>query len=220
MRVLVACEESQAVCIAFRERGHEAYSCDLIDCSGGRPEWHLRMDVFEAIAFGGWDLMIAFPPCTYIANAGQRHKVKDPTRENKTKLAIDFARRLYDSNIPKVSIENPVGVMSTRWRKPDQAIQPFYFGDPVRKYTCLWLKNLPKLVWSVKSDMFISSDFVNPEQPTRTMIRKGKYRTGTVRKLYWQDLLNKKDRAKIKSKTFPGIAKAMAAQWSDDLTIK
>lgn len=217
MRVLVACEESQEVCKAFRARGHEAYSNDLIECSGGHPEWHLQMDCFEAIeTLGPWDLLIGFPPCTYICNAGQSNKtIKNiwVEREQKTSLAIQFARGLYDSCVPKVAIENPVGVMSSRWRKPDQAIQPFYFGDPVRKYTCLWLKCLKPLTYIRHADMFYEKTVVEPNQHFGTMVRKGKYRTGSIRKLYWQDLVPKKDRAKIKSKTFPGIARAMAEQW-------
>lgn len=208
MKILVGCEESQAVCKAFRAKGHEAYSNDLIDCSGGYPEWHLKMDIFEAIQLDDWDILIAFPPCTYIANAGQSNKVRPGMewRENKTEEAIRFARKIYDCNIEKVAIENPIGVMSSRWRKPDQYIQPFYFGDPVRKNTCLWLKGLSPLIHDPLK-------YVIPKAPEKFIVRKGPYRTGSIRKLYWQDLLPKKDRAKIKSKTFPGIAKAMAEQW-------
>ena len=215
LNVLVGCEESQAVCKEFRALGHEAYSCDLQECSGGHPEWHLQMDIFKAIDLKKWDLLIAFPPCTFIANAGQPHKAKDHTREKKTDEAIRFARAIYDCEIERVALENPVGVMSTRWRRPDQAIQPFYFGDPIRKYTCLWLKNLPPLAWVKKDDLFNQSLLVKPNPPIGEFVRKGKYRPGTIRKLYWQDYVPKKDRGKIKSKTFPGIAKAMADQWSE-----
>jgi|ERR1700749_52424 len=215
MRVLVACEESQTVCKAFRARGHEAFSCDIQKCSGGHPEWHIHDDVMSHLN-DGWDLMVGHPPCTYIANAGQSNKSKPgmwDLREAKTAEAIEFAKALYYCNIPRVAIENPIGVMNTRWRRPDQVVQPFYFGDPYRKYTGLWLKGLPKLVWTRQDDLFHQSSYVPPMEPTHTMVRKGSYRTGTIRKLYWQDMLPKKDRAKIKSKTFDGIARAMAEQW-------
>lgn len=214
INILVGCEESQTVTVALRKRGFNAFSCDIQDCSGGHPEWHLKMDIFEAIELKEWHLGIFFPPCTFIANAGQANKGRSPDhweeREKKTTEAIKFARSLYDCKIPRTSIENPIGVMSTRWRKPNQAIQPFYFGDPFRKYTCLWLKNLPNLIWNELS-------IVEPGKHVIESVRKGKYRTGKIRRHYWQDLLPKKDRAKIKSKTFPGIADAMAQQWGDYL---
>lgn len=232
MKVLVACEESQEVTKAFRARGHEAYSCDLLPCSGGHPEWHLQMDVFEAIEkHGPWDKMIGFPPCTHLANAGGTW-FENKRKDGRQKEAILFFARLLAAPVNEISLENPVGIMSSDTyirkhypdlleelkavglpRKPDQVIQPFYFGHKVRKYTCLWLKNLKPLTWVRDTDMFNKSEFVYPEEPTKTIIRKGNYRAGSVRKLYWQDLLPKKDRAKIKSKTFPGIAKAMADRW-------
>ena len=231
MKILIACEESQMVCKAFRAKGHEAYSNDIIPCSGGHPEWHLQMDAFEAIALGGWDMMIGHPPCTHLANAGGCYfeaKRKDGRQEG----AILFFAKLLAVDIKMIALENPVGILSSDWyiykhfpqilpelskvnmpRKPDQVIQPFYFGDPFRKYTCLWVKNLPLLTWCKSDNLFESQTYITPKEPENTMIRKGNYRTGTVRKIYWQEVLPKKDRAKIKSVTFPGIAAAMADQW-------
>lgn len=251
MKVLVACEESQAVCIAFRELGHEAYSCDIQPCSGGHPEWHIIADVLTVLNGGvfvtqdgtvvkieRWDKMIGFPPCTHVANAGGSwFEVK--RKDGRQREAIIFFATLLGAKIDEIALENPVGILSSDTyipkhfpdllpllaevgmpRKPDQVIQPFYFGDKVRKYTCLWLKGLKPLVWVRHDDLFHSSKFVMPAEPTKVMIRKGPYRTGTVRKIYWQEMLPKKDRAKIKSKTFPGIARAMAEQWGGDLIRK
>lgn len=236
MKILVGCEESQEVTKAFRALGYEAYSCDIQECSGGHPEWHLQMDIFSAINLGNWDMMVAFPPCTHIANAGGTH-FEGKRRDGRQKEAIEFFMKLLAAPIERIALENPVGILSSDWyiqhnfaemieelqkvnmpRKPDQVIQPFYFGDKVRKYTCLWLKNLPPLTWSMSDNLFEKSYFVLPEEPTTSMIRQGNYRPGTVRKMYWQDMLPKKDRAKIKSKTFPGIAKAIAKQWGAYLT--
>lgn len=229
MKILIACEESQEVCKAFRERGHEAYSCDLQDCSGGHPEWHIIGDVIHRLN-DGWDMMIGFPPCTHIANAGGVW-FEAKRKDGRQKDAIIFFKTLLAAPIEKIALENPVGILCSDYinrhfpellfelntvqlpRKPDQVIQPFYFGDPVRKYTCLWLKGLQSLLWVRQNTLFEKSNFVRPTEPILTMIRKGNYRPGTVRKIYWQEMLPKKDRAKIKSKTFPGIAKAMANQW-------
>lgn len=180
MKVLIACEESQAVCIAFRERGHDAFSCDLLPCSGGHDEWHLKMDVSDELIHK-WDLIIAFPPCTDLAVSGARwFKDKDQ------KPAIDFFLRFTILNC-KWAIENPIGIMSTRYRKPDQIIQPWQFGHGETKATCLWLNGLPKL------------------QPTN--IVEG--REGRV----WK-MAPSPERAKMRSKTYSGIAKAMATQWT------
>lgn len=211
MKVLVACEESQTVCIAFRERGHEAYSCDIIPCSGNHPEWHIQDDVLKHLD-DGWDMMIAHPPCTHLANAGGRW-FPEKRKDGRQQQGIDFFMRMINAPIKKICVENPVGIMSTIFKKPDQAIQPFYFGDAKRKCTHLWLKNLPRLIWISDDDLFNKKTLVQMEMPIKTIIRKGKYRTGTERKLYWYDSLSGKNAAKIKSKTFPGIAKAMAAQW-------
>lgn len=234
LKVLVACEESQAVCIAFRNRGHEAYSCDIEECSGGHPEWHIKGDAIAEAYSGKYDMMIAFPPCTHMANAGGVHFEKKRL-DGRQREAILFFAKLLAAPIHRIALENPVGILSSDYilkhhsdllpilskvnipRKPDQVIQPFYFGDPYRKYTCLWTKNMPKLKWSVTDTLFEQSKYVPPIEPTVSIVRKGLYRTGTIRKMYWQDMVPKKDRAKIKSKTFPGIANAMAEQWSEDL---
>ena len=149
MKVLVACEESQAVTKEFRMLGHEAYSCDILPCSGGHPEWHLQGDVFKFIE-EGWDLMIAHPPCTYLAVSGARWMYnKDGSinqeRYNNQQEALSFVQRLMDAPIDKIAIENPISVISSNIRKPDQIVHPYMFGDKASKSTCLWLKNLPLL---------------------------------------------------------------------------
>jgi len=233
MKILVACEESQAVCLAFRKRGHEAFSCDLMECSGGHPEWHIQGSVLDHLN-DGWDMLIGFPPCTHLANAGGV-RFEEKRKDGRQKEAIIFFHTLLSSPIKYIALENPVGILNGNYihkhfpellpelsisgmpRKPDQVVQPFYFGDSVRKYTGLWLKNLPKLIWTRQDDLFTTSQYVRPQEPTSFMIRTGNYRPGTIRKMYWYDLVPKKDRSKIKSKTFDGIANAMAEQWSDFL---
>ncbi len=201
MRILVGCEESQEVTKALRELGHEAFSCDLQECSGGKPEWHYQCDVFEAIKFG-WDMAIFFPTCTYLTISANKWYKDQPPRKSGTLVgqerrdarieAIDFFMRLYNCGIPKIAIENPIGVMSSEFRKPDQVLQPWMFGHGETKATCLWLKGLPKLI------------------PTNIV-------EGRVQRLH---LLPKtKDRAKLRSKTYPGIAKAMAEQWAGILKV-
>lgn len=210
MRILLGCEESQAVCIELRKLGHEAYSCDLLPCSGGHPEWHLQMDVFEAIKLYQWDIGIFFPPCTYLTISANKWYKDQPPRKSGTLVgkerrlarieAIEFFMKLYNCGIPKIAIENPVGIMSSGWRKPDQIINPYEFGDPYEKKTCLWLKGLPKLK---------PTNIVEP--PKRTEFKSGK----TMPSWYadtWK--LPKEERAKLRSKTFEGIAKAMAMQWA------
>ena len=174
MNVLIACEESQTVCKAFRQLGVNAYSCDLIECSGGHPEWHFQGDALDIIAKAGgvtqsgnlvfvdhWDLMIAHPPCTYLTSSGakwfyhpddkglpieeRRPHPKFPHRKQDQDAGAEFFMAMYNANIPYVAVENLVGVMSTRFRKPDQIVQPFMFGDQARKTTCLWLNGLPLL---------------------------------------------------------------------------
>lgn len=143
MKVLIACEESQEVCKAFRKLGFEAYSCDLKECSGGHPEWHLQMDVFQAIKLYKWDLMIAHPPCTFLSISGNRwmnDSIHYPNRAKDRKDAIEFFLALINQDIPHIAIENPIGIMSTQYRKPNQIIQPYMFGDKAQKPTCLWLK--------------------------------------------------------------------------------
>jgi hypothetical protein len=205
MKVLVACEESQAVTIELRKLGHEAYSCDILECSGGHPEWHLQQDVKELLNVK-WDMILAFPPCTYLTVTGNRwfnvEKYGDKAikRMKDREKAIKFFMMFVNADCEKIAIENPVGIMSTEYRKPDQIIQPYEFGDPYEKKTCLWLKGLPKLV---------PTDIV--EVPPRTQFKSGK----TMASWYSEAFkLPKEERARVRSKTFPGIAKAMAEQWT------
>jgi hypothetical protein len=210
MKVLIACEESQAVTKEFRKLGHDAYSCDLLPSSGGHPEWHFQQDVFEIID-KGWDLMIAHPPCTFLAVSGARHLYnKDGSvnreRERERDLALNFVQKLMNVNIPKIAIENPISVISSHIRKPDQIIQPYWFGDSASKSTCLWLKNLPKLT---PTDIVSKGEF-------KEWIDK---KTGkTKRQALWyyealQQAKNSAERRTLRSKTFKGIAEAMANQW-------
>jgi hypothetical protein len=213
MRVLVACEESQTVCKAFRERGHEAYSCDLQACSGGHPEWHIMHDAIEVAYLGIWDLMIAHPPCTFLSRAGQAWKTRKQSkradmaeyREKEATKAIDFVIKLYNAPVAKVAIENPVGLANTRWRKPNQIFHPYYFGDNEMKETCLWLRGLPRLNG-------LTSIHRQRDKPKPLRSRIGS--DGKVKNMYFCGLMdNRSAAAKLKSKTFPGIAKAMAEQW-------
>lgn len=204
MRVLVACEESQRVCIAFREKGHEAYSCDIEPCSGGHPEWHIQDDVLKHLD-ENWDLIIAHPPCTYLTVTGNRwfdvgkYGEKAIERQKLRNEAIDFFLKIANAPCKKIAIENPVGVISTVYRKPDRIIQPYEYGHPMTKKTCLWLKNLPLL------------QPTNIVQPEYVICADGKrYSKAHVDTFYIRDA---KERAKMRSKTFEGIAKAMAEQW-------
>lgn len=204
MKILVACEESQAVTKEFRRLRHEAYSCDILECSGGHPEWHLQQDVTELLSIK-WDMILAFPPCTYLTVTGNRwfnvekYGEKALKRIEDRKEAINFFMMFANADCEKIVIENPVGIMSTQWRKPDQIIHPYEFGDPYEKKTCLWLKGLPKLELT---------NIVEP--PPRTQFKSGK----TMATWYADAIkLPKEDRARLRSKTFPGIAKAMAEQW-------
>lgn len=207
MRVLLACEESQAVTKEFRRLGHEAYSCDVLPCSGGHPEWHLQQDV-SALLKEQWDMIIAFPPCTFLTVTGnrwfniERYGDKAIKRHHDRQLAIDFFMMFANADCPKIAIENPVGVMSTIWRKPNQIINPYEFGDPFEKKTCLWLKGLPNLE---------STNIVEP--PKRTQFKSGKSMP-TWYSEAWK--LPKEERAKLRSKTFQGIAQAMANQWGKE----
>jgi len=206
-KVLIACEESQIVCTAFRKLGHEAYSNDIQECSGGHPEWHLQMDCFEAIKLKEWDLMIAHPPCTFLTVARNKYykpeyDKKFPTQHQDRENAVIFFMQIAKSSIGKIAIENPVGIMSTRWRKADQYIQPYQFGDAERKTTGIWLKNLPKL---------ISTNIVEPKLYT--------YKDGRTDGMWYVKTmqLRGEERMKIRSKTFLGIARAMAEQWGSIL---
>jgi hypothetical protein len=198
MKILCGCEESQAVTKAFRALGHEAYSCDILPCSGGYPEWHIQGDIFEAIASKNWDMGIFFPPCTFLTVSANKWYKDQPPRKSGTLVgearrearreAIKFFMALYNCGIPKIAIENPIGVMSTEFRKPDQVLQPWMFGHGETKATCLWLKGLPKLT------------------PTNIV-------EGREQRLH---LLPKtSDRAMLRSKTYKGIAEAIANQFSE-----
>lgn len=204
MRILLACEESQAVTKELREKGHEAFSCDILPCSGGHPEWHLRQDVTELLK-QKWDMIIAFPPCTYLTVTGnrwfniERYGDKAIKRHADRKKAIEFFMMFANADCEKIAIENPVGVMSSEWRKPNQIINPYQFGDAFEKKTCLWLKGLPELK---------PTNIVEP--PKRTEFKSGKTMPAWYAEA-WK--LPKEERAKLRSKTFPGIAKAIAEQW-------
>ena len=220
MNVLVACEESQTVCKAFRERGHNAFSCDMKECSGGHPEWHICEDVLpllngncffktvdgcEHTINGKWDMIIAHPPCTYLTVTGnswfnvERYGDKAIKRAKDREEAIAFFMEIANAKCDRIVIENPVGVMSTRWRKPDQVIQPYMFGDAAEKKTCLWLKGVSPLV---------PTDEVSP--PERV-----KFDSGKSMPKWYADLwhLPKEERSRLRSQTFPGFANAMASQW-------
>lgn len=196
MRVLVACEFSGIVRDAFRAKGHDAWSCDILPTEAN-PAWHYQCDVFEVLDMG-WDLIIAHPPCTHLAVSGAAW-FEQKRKDGRQQQGIDFFMKFTDLECPKVAIENPVGIMSTHYRKPDQIIQPYEYGDKREKKTCLWLKNLPKL---------IPTNIVEPEERVR-------YKSGNSMPKWYADLwgLPKEMRAKERSKTFPGIANAMAEQW-------
>jgi len=187
MRVLVACEFTGTVRRAFRELGHEAWSCDILPAEDGGP--HIQGDVRQVLG-DGWDLMVAHPPCTHLAVSGARHFHRKQVEQAE---ALDFVRVLMDAPIPRIALENPVSVISSRIRKPDQIIQPYQFGHPESKKTCLWLKGL------------------NPLQPTAVMQMRGRWENQTPS---GQNKLGPSpDRWKLRSKTYPGIAHAMATQW-------
>jgi site-specific DNA-cytosine methylase len=212
MRILIACEESQSITKEFRKLGHEAFSCDLLPCSGGHPEWHYQQSVFEVID-KGWDMMIAHPPCTFLSVSGARHlynKDKTPNLERYKNQAeaLEFVQKLMDAPIDRIVIENPVSVISSKIRKPEQIIQPWMFGDEATKTTCLWLKNVPKL---------IPTKIVGKGE--RTVFKSGKSNP----KWYADALANAKtpaERRKLRSKTFKGIAEAMANQWGKEEFVK
>lgn len=197
MRVLLACEESQAVTKEFRDRGHEAYSCDILPSSGSLPEYHLQQDVIPLLK-QDWDLIIAFPPCTHLASSGAAW-FAEKRRDGRQQEGIDFFMLFTNLNSPKVVIENPVGIMSKLYRKPDQIIQPWWFGDPFEKRTCLWLKGVEPLV---------ATNEVEPAP-------RSEYASGRTMPTWYADAwkLPPAERSKARSKTFPGIAKAMAEQW-------
>jgi len=217
--ILVGCEESQAITIALRKLGHEAFSNDLLPCSGGHPEWHIQGDIFVAIASRKWDMIIAHPPCTFLTNSAvqwlshpedkhldwelRRPHPKYPNRRQDMLDSIEFVKAIYNCGIPLVAIENPVGLLGTRWKKYDQKISPWQFGDEAEKQTCFWLKGLPKLI------------------PTK-IVGKGEYVTFKSGKRMQKWMADARTVAKtdaerrtLRSKTFQGIADAIAQQWGD-----
>lgn len=222
MNVLIACEESQRVCEAFRERGHNAYSCDVVKCSGGHPEWHIKDNALYVLGGGEarleagmwidiprWDLIIAHPPCTYLTLSAARYHSRKVTAENRIEgrtierlHAIEFFMRCIQAPCERIAVENPIGIMSTVYRRPDQIIHPWMFADGVddtenyqSKATCLWLKGLPELV---------GNDIEPPNNSTKYGVQpNGKSRS-------WASNLAP---GKERSVTFPGIANAMAEQW-------
>jgi len=204
MRILVACEESQSVTKELRKKlGHEAFSCDILPCSGGHPEWHIQGDVLEQLD-KGWDMLIAFPPCTHLAVSGARH-FKEKIADGRQQEGIDFFMEMINAPIPKIAVENPIGIMSTNYRKPDQIIQPWQFGDKAQKSTCLWLKGLPKLV---PTDIVDKGEFIEFTSKKGVKKRQPKW--------YFDALKNAKtsaERSTLRSKTFQGIADAIASQW-------
>jgi len=194
LRILIACEESQIVCKAFRAKGHEAYSCDIVDCSGEHPEWHIKDDALKVAYTQKWDMMIAHPPCTFVSNAGARHlypnKILNKERLAKGLAAKGFFLNLLSAPIDKICVENPLQSKIYNFPKQSQIIQPFQFGHPFQKRTLLWLKKLSLLE---------STNLVNITESTK--IAGNWFNKGG------------KDRQKNRSKTFTGIAVAMAEQW-------
>ena len=218
MDVLIACEESQRACIAFREKGHNAFSCDILPCSGGHPEWHICGDVLPILngncevttmdgvkhrIEGKWDLIVAHPPCTYLTLAGNKWFKPEfadrfPSRQKQRKVAVDFFMAIANADCDKIAIENPVGVMSSQWRKPDQYIEPYMFGDPEKKKTGLWIKGLPLL----KPTNIVEPVIIH----CKSGANEPRWHMETMR-------LPKEERSRVRSQTFIGIAKAMAEQW-------
>ena len=235
MKILVACEESQAVTTELRKLGHQAYSCDIIECSGGHPEWHITQDVLPLLngncifrttdgefhyLQGRWDMIIAFPPCTHLAVSGARHFEKKRA-DGRQREAIEFFCQFLNADCDRIAIENPVGIISGDYipeyfpdlaqkyrlpRKPSQIIQPYEFSDPYKKTTCLWLKGLRHLT---------PTNIVEVCDTRQYVMKRGK-NIGKV--ATFSDWINKggKDRQSLRSKTFPGIAKAMAEQWAGE----
>lgn len=226
MKVLVACEESQAVTKEFRALGHEAYSCDILECSGGRPDWHIKEDVLPLLdgdctfktcdgvrhsINGEWDMIIGFPPCTFLTVTGNRwfnrdkYGAKADERMRERIKAIAFFLAIWSAKCQKVVIENPIGVMSSYFRKPDQIIHPYYFSEKEndenceRKSTCLWFRNVKPLRYTIRFS------------PRVIKYKNGK---GTDSPWHMETMkLPKEERSRMRSKTFPGVAKAMAQQW-------
>lgn len=216
LNVLVACEESQSVAREFRALGHNAYSCDIKECSGGNPEYHIQGDAIE-VAYNPsyeWDLMIAHPPCTYLAVSGARWMYDKDGNRNEERWrnqqdALAFVQKLLDAPIDYIALENPVSVISSAIRKPDQIIQPYQFGHEASKRTCLWLKNLSKLN---HTKLVGKGEFIEWTDKNGKKKRQAKWYLDALSKAKTPE-----ERRTIRSKTFEGIAKAMAKQWSEDI---
>lgn len=210
MRILIGCESSGVVRRAFRERGHDAWSCDLLPSDDDSP-FHIQADVLNVLD-EAWGMIVAFPPCTHLAASGAPSWAAKQA-DGRQQAAIDFVLRIYNSKCPRIAIENPTGILSRAWRKPDQIIHPYYFGEPFMKRTCLWLKNLPRLVWIRESTMFETATLVKPEfHYTSNSYHGGKLKDGT-RRISKLPIYKSWDSSKERSKSFNGIGKAMAEQW-------
>jgi len=214
-KVLIACEESGVVRDQFILAGFDAWSCDLKPGRGQFSDKHIQGDVIPVMNDGSWKMMIAHPVCTFLSLAGNKwflpeYKERFPNREQDREEAVKFFMQFIDADIDMIAVENPIGIMSTRHREPDQIIQPYYFGDPPRKSTCLWLKNLTKLKHYAADDMFHQKTHVDPEP---MVVTSGGNSMG---QWYYETSLlplATGERAAARSITFPGIAKAMAQQW-------
>jgi len=230
LNVLVACEESQRVCIAFRKRGHRAFSCDILDCSGGHPEWHIHGNVLGVLngnctfttadgkthyQNGRWDLIIAHPPCTYLTVTGNRwfnvERYGDSARQRAQDRedAVAFFMQFVNADCDRIMIENPIGCMSTRYRKPDQIIHPYQFGHPTTKSTCLWLKGLPLL----KPTNIVE---VDTSDVYEYVAKNGRIKHDSR----LRSQCKTEDRSVYRSKTFVGIAEAIAEQWGSLADVK
>jgi hypothetical protein len=210
-QILIACEESQAITKAFRKLGYNAYSCDLLPASGGHPEWHIQGDAIAEAYSGKYDLMIAHPPCTYLAVSGARWLYNKDGSKNEERYknqaeALDFVEQLMNAPIEHIAIENPISVISSHIRKPDQIVHPYMFGDKASKSTCFWLKNLPKLE---PTDIVEKGEFVEFISKKGVKKRQAKW---------YYDALSKakstEERRTLRSKTFDGMAEAISKQWS------
>jgi len=212
MKILVACEFSGIVREAFKARGHDVWSCDLLPTE--IPGQHIQGDVLEILE-DGWDMMIAHPPCTYLSYAGTAYW-NNPGRAEKREAAMEFFMHLYNANIPRVCIENPVGCPNVVFRQPDQIVHPYFFGDRELKRTCLWLRGLPRLSWNETDTLFEKKSSVDSPAP--------KYVQKNGKKRYFTDSISgyAKNRQSIRSCFWPGIAAAMAEQWGAEtgITVK
>jgi site-specific DNA-cytosine methylase len=227
--ILVGCEESQAVCVEFRQLGFNAYSCDVQEPSGGHPEWHIQRDIFEAIDAGvpgtgeKWHCLIAFPDCTYLTSAGirwfniDRYGLDAILRHEKRFDASDFVKRIWAQNIRYIAIENPVGFLSKNWMKPSQIIHPWQYGNEASKRTCLWLKKLPLLE---PTEIVGKGEFYYMKTGSGKRYPKCMGEGGVKKRPEFMAItkgMSREECKKKRSKTFPGIAKAMAEQWGEFL---